>query len=272
MTVIVNLSTLHTSYPIHHSLGAFTRLYDRYAGGCCRGGFFQSKINSFEVVNHYLWNVDLINQYNQGRIDTQEFLEQLLAIFNFLDAEEVVDRERADLTKDTWSQDPRLAVLEEAYNTTIGLDANITHRFPRLDEIAIVQPVYIISNTTNELNVRKIINLLKKKNPSIKFCDPIDLSVKDDKQPIEIAQNIFLCLSYRYQLDKTQDQNPDSSRSLLHYLVNHQLQSVSKSRISVVSQEEGERVEARNLGIPEAAIRTAEEFFEGLSFGSYMNL
>ena len=154
-------------------------------------------------------------------------------------------------------------MLEEAWNEIIDLDDTRLSRFPSLT--AQSEPIYLISNT-NELNVLKILQLLKVNNPSVEFYSPIDLSVKEDKKPIEIAPNIFLCLSYRYQLFKTMKDNhninPHSTMSLLNHLVNEQLLRTSDiSAIHVVSQYPDDLREARRIGIEERHTYNADEFF-----------
>ena len=111
----------------------------------------------------------------------------------------------------------------------------------------------------------KILRLLRERNPGIAFITPLDLSVRESKDPIEIAPNIFLCLSYRYQLFKTvidnHAANPHSTMSLLDHLVKKQLSGVAASDIRVVSQFSGDLAEATKLGIPADNVFHADKFF-----------
>lgn len=265
MALIVNLSSIHTLHPINTSVNAFAELCTRFSSGCISScpSFFQSWSNYAWVMYQYTMNdKQLIQPYRLGLISTLQFLQNLLALFPFL-ATLKHDEERLMLLNggQSYSNNYALALLEDAWNTSIALEETHTLRFPKLVEQAKSEPVYLISNT-NELNVRKIIRLLQKQNPTVIFHDPIDLSVQDSKKPIEIAPNIFLCLSYRYQLFKTltesNSQNPHSTMSLLNHLIKNQL---AAEKISVVSQFEGDLREAVNLGIASHNTMTATHYF-----------
>ena len=127
-----------------------------------------------------------------------------------------------------------------------------------------VDPIYFIANT-NELHVLQILNILRKKYPFINFYPEVDVSIKEDKTPVEIAPGIFLCLSYRYQLFKTQDEtlktNPNSTMSLLNHLVTKQLAHVPVSEIRVISQHQNDLDEARRIGLKAGNIFPADEYF-----------
>ena len=195
----------------------------------------------------------LIQPYKLGAISTAQFLQNLLQIFPFL-RDVRADEEALDGLNggESYSHDFALSLLENAWNEIIDLDATRISRFRKLFAQAEIEPIYLISNT-NELNVLKILRLLKQQNPLIPFYTSLDLSVRDSKEPIEIAPNIFLCLSYRYQLFKTlpdnHSANPHSTTSLLNYLVKEQLSGVDTADISVVSQYPGDLAEATKLGI-----------------------
>ncbi|MDI1351912.1 MAG: hypothetical protein PSV35_03940, partial [bacterium] len=169
----------------------------------------------------------LIQPYKLGAINTEQFLQNLLQIFPFL--RDVAAEQEAMVGLNggqSYSHEFSLSLLENAWNEIIDLDETRLSRFPSLVAQSQAEPVYLISNT-NELNVLKILRLLKEQNPDITFNTPIDLSVQESKKPIEIAPNIFLCLSYRYQLFKTVSENRSanshSTMSLLNHLVKEQL-------------------------------------------------
>ncbi|CAM2951517.1 hypothetical protein LEAN103870_10475 [Legionella anisa] len=157
-------------------------------------------------------------------------------------------------------------LLEDAWNSQVGWDeskadyltALIHEAEPKRD------PIYFIANT-NELHVLQILNMLRKAYPSINFYRNIDLSIKEDKEPVEIAPGIFLCLSYRYQLFKTQEENqtvdPSSTMSLLNYLVMKQLTDVPVSELRVISQHQEDLVEALRVGIDADHIYQAKDYF-----------
>lgn len=207
----------------------------------------------------------LIQPYKLGAINTEQFLQNLLQIFPFLRDIQAEQEGMGCLNEgESYTHEFALSLLENAWNEIIDLDETRAMRFPALAAQSKSEPVYLISNT-NELNVLKILRLLKKQNPEIEFRTPIDLSVQESKQPIEIAPNIFLCLSYRYQLFKTMADNrgvnPHSTMSLLNYLVKEQLSSVATSDIRVISQFSGDLAEATKLGIPAENASLADTFF-----------
>jgi len=256
MPIIVNLSSIHTLHPVSKSVDAFVRLCNKYSTGCFSScpTLFKSWSNYAWVMYQYSMNEKkLIQPYKLGAISTAQFLQNLLQIFPFL-RDVRADEEALDGLNggESYSHDFALSLLENAWNEIIDLDATRISRFRKLFAQAEIEPIYLISNT-NELNVLKILRLLKQQNPLIPFYTSLDLSVRDSKEPIEIAPNIFLCLSYRYQLFKTlpdnHSANPHSTTSLLNYLVKEQLSGVDTADISVVSQYPGDLAEATKLGI-----------------------
>jgi hypothetical protein len=251
MVKIVNLSAIHTLRPIRSSLEEFARICDENSESslCCCPGFFQHYSNFAWVAWQYKSHFkDLIQPYKLGKLTTEEFLANLKCIFPFLQAEDSDQQ------------------LIDAWNTIISLEGSFIDRFGYLaEEATSADPVYLISNT-NELNVIKILTLLKEKNPEIKFHDPVELSVESSFEPIEIAPNIYLCLSYRYQLFKTVEQNntknneisPYSTMSLLNYLVEKQLKSKD---VDIISQYPNDLKEAQRIGISTDNLYSADDYF-----------
>jgi hypothetical protein len=268
MPLIVNLSTIHTLHPISKSVDAFVRLCNKYSTGCFSScpTLFKSWSNYAWVMYQYKMNEkQLIQPYKLGTMNTEQFLRNLLDIFSFL-RDVVAEQEvLVGLNEgESYSRNVASSLLENAWNEIIDLDDTSALRFPKLVGQSESEPIYLISNT-NELNVLKIIRLLKEQNPDIKFITPVDLSVRESKEPIEIAPNIFLCLSYRYQLFKTvaenRNVNPHSTMSLLNHLVKEQLSDVDIADIRVVSQFGGDLSEAKRLDIPADNIFNADKFF-----------
>jgi hypothetical protein len=268
MPLIVNLSSIHTLHPASKSVDAFVQLCNRYSSGC-----FSSCPTLFKSWSNYAWvmyqysmnDKQLIQPYKLGAINTEQFLRNLLQIFPFLRDVAAEQEGMVGLNGgESYSHQFSLSLLENAWNEIIDLDETRLSRFPSLVAQSQAEPVYLISNT-NELNVLKILRLLKEQNPDIRFNGPIDLSVQENKEPIEIAPNIFLCLSYRYQLFKTvtenRNANPHSTMSLLSHLVKEQLSGVATSDIRVVSQFSGDLVEGTKLGIPADNAFHANKFF-----------
>jgi len=277
MAVIVNLSTILTLRPDSTSIDKFAKICDSYAHGCLSGlrhasSFFKNPVHQVNYawvkLQYRLKFNELIKPYEQGLITTPQFLQNLKSIFNFLDDVEELNAEDKQMLKEQanlFSTDPKLALLETAWTETIGIEEEHAARFPGLIEKNKDEPIYLISNT-NELYVRKIIALLKQQNPSIKFFDPIDLSVKaeSDTTPIEIAKNVFLCLSYRYGKFKTEDQHPPTTMSLMKHLVTQQLR-LPLEQVEVISQFPGDLAEASALQISDWNIHTDTDYFASIS-------
>lgn len=268
MPLIVNLSSIHTLHPTSKSINAFVQLCNQYSTGR-----FNSCPTLFKSWSNYAWvmyqyslnDKELIKPYKLGAINTGQFLNNLLQIFPFLQDITAEYETMLELNEgESYSHEFALSLLENAWNEIIDLDETRISRFPTIVSQSQYEPIYLISNT-NELNVLKILRLLKKQNPDILFNTPIDLSVKESKEPIEIAPNIFLCLSYRYQLFKTLDENrsanPHSTMSLLNHLVKEQLSGIQTCDIHVVSQFTGDLAEAANLGIPTNNAFHADKYF-----------
>jgi hypothetical protein len=258
MVTIVNLSTIHTLHPISTTIKAFVELCNKYSDGYFSSypGVFGWSNYAWVMTQYQKYDSTLIQPYKLGKISTDEFRQNLLSIFPFMSK--------------LPAEEQRLLV-EEAWNASIDIDETTANRFPELVRQSKSEPIYLISNT-NELNVREIIRLLKQQNPDIEFFDNIDLSVQESKEPIEIAPNIYLCLSYRYQLFKTMTDtrklNPHSTMSLLNYLVTEQLSTIPRSDIRVVSQYPGDLQEAAKLNIPKTNLLKADDYFgvKSLSF------
>lgn len=268
MSLIVNLSSIHTLYSSSESIDAFVQLCNKYSTGCFSScpTLFKSWSNYAYVMYQYsLNNKQLIQPYKLGAINTEAFLQNLLQIFPFLRDISPEHEVMVGLNGgESYSQELALSLLENAWNAIIGLSETHASRFPALVAQAQEESVYLISNT-NELNVLQILRLLKKHNPDIVFNTPIDVGVQESKDPIEIAPNIFLCLSYRYQLFKTVTENssanPYSTMSLLNHLVKVQLSGVAASDIRVVSQFSDDLAEAAKIGIPADNVFYADAFF-----------
>ena len=262
MPIIVNLSSILTVHPPRASAAAFAELCDKYSTGCCPT-FFQHWPNYAWVMYKYHMNYkNLIEPYKLGMMNTEQFLQNLLQLFPFLRDVGVEMESLVGLNEPTCdSEQFAFSLLEKAWNKSIDLDDAHRSCFPLLAELSKKNPVYLISNT-NELHALEILRQLQEKNPNIAFKTPIDLSVQENKEPIEIAPHIFLCLSYRYQLFKTESDNPHSTMSLLNHLVKEQLSDVDISDIRVVSQFPKDLAEATKLGIPASHVFDANHFFE----------
>lgn len=274
MPFIVNLSSIYTAHPNSKRIQAFVQLCNRYSTSCLStcSTLFNSLSNHAWVIHQYTRNYNqLIRPYELGAINTAVFLNNLLQIFPFLrdvDApQEVMDQLNEG---ESYTDNFALSLLEEAWNKTVDLDEASISRFSMLVAQSQVEPIYLIADT-NELNVLKILRLLKRQHPDIAFNMPIDLSVTKSREPLEIAPNIFLCLSYRYQLAKTMaeshSENPHATLSLLKHLIKKELSDLARSDICVISEFSDGSAEAIRLGIPVENAIQADTFFEDRALG-----
>ncbi|MGM9452043.1 hypothetical protein ACTAZI_01785 [Legionella bozemanae] len=284
MPLIVNLSAIHALKPISACVRSFEDICDRYSTG-----YFSYCSSFFQSWTNYAWlmyqlgrnNSKLIQPYRLGKLTTEEFLERLLEIFSFLKDATPAEGDMEELKgKQLYSNTFARMLLEHAWNSQVEWDelkadylSVLIHEAERdlNSEVSHAagfkskrDPIYFIANT-NELHVLQILNMLRKAYPSINFYRDIDVSIKENKEPVEIAPGIFLCLSYRYQLFKTQEENqtvdPGSTMSLLNYLVTKQLTDVPVSELRVISQHQEDLVEALRVGIDADHIYQAKDYF-----------
>lgn len=286
MPLIVNLSALHNLYPTSTCIQSFEKICDRYSTG-----YFSQCSSLFQSWTNYAWlmyqmtrhNSKLIQPYRLGQLSSEEFLEKLEQIFYFLKDSSPKKGEMENLnSKPLYSETFAKMLLENAWNSQIEWDrskenylsmliedtakntSNRDNTMPSSEQEPMRDPIYLVANT-NELHVIQILHILRKNNPSIPFYRNIDVSPKDDKAPIEIAPGIFLCLSYRYHMFKTLEENlaidPSAKTSLLSYLVSKQLSEVPTSGIRFISQHQPDLVEALRIGIDPDTIYPADNYF-----------
>ncbi|KTD22294.1 Uncharacterised protein [Legionella lansingensis] len=238
MGLIVNLSTIH-DYSINETVSAFVRLCNQYSYGClqCMPGFFQTGTNYAWVMAQYkLKYKSLIEPYKLGNISTEDFLDNLAEIFYFMDDMSTGERNK---------------LLKEAWNASIKMSEHTQDRLRQLVEKAASEKVYLISNT-NELNIQAILDLFKEQYPDLPFKEKIDISIQDNKEPVEILPNIYLCLSYRFKTFKSENVTTVS-------LVEELVKENQDEEFTVVSQYAGDLKKAEQLGI--IHIQKAEEFY-----------
>ena len=243
MTLAVNLSTLH-SYSVEETIEAFVKICNQHSRGCIRRlpGFFQKLTNTAWVnlqfrVNHY---TSVIEPYLLGRINTEQFLDRLTEIFNFMDTMDEAERKR---------------LLIAAWNTSIKMTEKTNDRFLQLVESAKVEPVCLISNT-NELNMQAILELLKTTYPELPFKKNIDISVINSQEPVELLPNVYLCLSYRFGAFKTTDRVESFIASL---------SGKFSGPITVVSQHDSDTAKAGQLKLD---VKDPDEFYGAASSSS----
>lgn len=304
MRIIVNLSSLHTLYPINTSVKAFTELCNRYSPDwqitryaknldycLCNMGFFGATAKWVEptlnwgwvvgnnLANHYLGKA-IIDSYKLGKINTKQFLEELLNVFYFMKDTNIRFKQE-DIDR-VWSQRQYLislqglinkeslthqhiatALLEDAWNTMVDYKSEDEDKLNQL--IQQMQSdrneIYIISNT-NELQVSKIIYLLRQHHPQIKWKEKIDISSVSSDQPVEIAPSIYLYLSYRVGAYKTSQDNKAASNNSTPALLRSLIDKLKcdKSEIRVISQFTKDLTEAKGMGIQN--IYQAKDYYQ----------
>lgn len=238
MALIVNFSTI-IDYSIDETIQAFVNLSTQHSNRClrCTPRFFQHWINYAWVFATYKTKyASLIEPYKLGHISTDNFLDNLADIFYFM---KNIDKNEAR------------TLLTQAWNASIHSSKTTQNRFAHLVEEAKAQPVYLIANT-NELNVQAILALLRKDHPELAFKEPIDISIIDSKEPVEILPNIFLCLSYRFRNFKAETA---STMSILE-----DLSTTLELPITLVSQYPKDLEKADELGFFHA-ILPADEYY-----------
>lgn len=198
MTIIVNLSSVFKLKPIHpplrskkhvpNMLSIFAELCNQHAERsplCCSRSLFGMS-NYIWVCMQYRSFKNLIEEYRLGRKSTDQFLAALGKIFSFLNAK---------------VKDPK-KLLAATWNQMIEWDKDSSANLAQLLEHAKHgERVYLISNT-NRLHIARILELFAEHQPGLPW--KLDEAQKEtpDPKPIEIAPNVFLCLSYRYGLFK----------------------------------------------------------------------
>lgn len=222
MPKIVNLSTLH-DYSIDHTMSAFLTICNQYSPNLPR--FFATQYNNVWLrIQFYRFYASHIEPYKLGKIDTNKFYDNLAEVLGFFPE---------DMDKTTRNEQ-----LAKAWNASITVSEKTHGRLLKLAEQATKEdPVFLISNT-NELNAIAVLAAFKNSYPSLAFMENIDLSIKESKEPVEILPNVFLCLSYRYQMFKT--------NNMLRDIVESQ---PSGAAFTVVSQWDEDRKTAVSLNI-----------------------
>jgi len=280
MPIIVNLSSLHTLESISVAMDAFTDLCDKYSRSGCLDScprFFKSSFNKAWVGLIYQQNrKTLINPYKLGKMETLPFLDKLLEIFDFLRDEALEfdeeDRTRIEENREKYvitrglsilcKEDIAMALLEEAWNSFIDFTESDKYKLEKLLKEAHKDSIYIVSNT-NELNADKILSAIREMKPDISWFD-VDLSVKADSDPmLQLAPNIYLCLSYKAHAFKTATDNEQmavTTPTLLRQVVDDY--DGEKSDIRVVSQYAKDLEEAEGLGIPKENLHEANHYFK----------
>lgn len=230
---IVNLSSIHKLKSILQVLNRFADLHYRYA---------PSRLGRWKLYS-LVWTalqyrdfIPSINEYKLGEISTANFIKQLQTIFYFLPAPESAK------------------LLTDAWNSLILWDDQSTERLKAL--INEHKPIYFISNT-NPLNIEKIIEFFNENYPDITW----QLPEVTPENPLEIADNFYLCPSYQFKEFK--EGTPGLIAILKKYLLDNKGEKLEN--ILLVSQYKADLTKAKELGIES---QSADVFFPKVSVAS----
>jgi hypothetical protein len=235
---IINLSAIGSNKSIPEVVAGFASLCDTYSSwfsSCCPSFFLPRLANKIWVMYQHKQIQSLITRIKLGQIGTEEFLNDLLdKVFSFLKkatfSNNVVDNlwekqsESLFLRKfrnrksfDQSSRNVALALLEEKWNSIVHFDLTIDGLKAKkaLVERNEGEETYLMSNS-NPPNIQKTLCWLRKMCPNIKWKKEVDVEllppdVKDRK--IEIAPNIYFCLSYNYKCFKVDNENMEADIS-----------------------------------------------------------
>jgi hypothetical protein len=193
--------------------------------------------NFLWVLKQYYAHKKLFDDYKLGQISDAEFLESLLKVLPFLKNNKKIPNPEA--------------LLQEAWNDFITWDDQSTVRLKQVVELSQCgDPVYLISNT-NPMHIDKILSLFHANYPELKLnMDAVKTA--PNNTPIEIAPNIYLCLSYKYGLYK------EGTPGLLGKIA----KDIDVSRSIVISQYGKDLEIAKSLNIPTL---TADHFYPEVS-------
>lgn len=235
-SLIVNLSSIFKLKPvIPDGLSPFVKLCNDYSESkyLCGKTLFGIS-NNLWVLKQYYANQKLFDDYKLGKIKNEQFLDALLNIFSFLKNNKKV-------------ADPK-KLLATAWNEIIVWNETATSHLQQLLDCANRgEKVYLISNT-NPLNIEKILTLFKENSPGVKW-NTESLQTTAPNTPVEIAPNMYLCLSYQYGLFK------EGTPGLLKTVVQ---QTEAQEKVTVVSQYPKDLEVARNLHLN---VQEANEFY-----------
>lgn len=281
MPKIVNLSTLldmPDSYwdRVMQVVRAFQGLSKTYAPGCSVTGFFnQTHYTSLAwiIARYQMYKASHIDSYKKGKKTTAEFFNLLLEIFPFMKDVELTphDRKLVDALKDSlWvsshpdSETDGKAMLEIIWNQSIRVhDRELDRMRELLEQAKAGEPTYLVTNS-NELNLHRWYQQMKAAFPDVFTGKAIDLSVKDDKAPIKLGENLYLCTSYRFQLAKAKGQlsEPSQKTSTLIKHVATQCIGGDMNDIEVITQHDEDITEATAIGIPAENCKAPGDFYQ----------
>lgn len=221
MPLIVNLSAILAKRDVSHIIEALALLHFEYGQSCCRPSMFYSRL---WVKARAAVNRQLIDNYKLGKVITEAFIAQALAIFPFLGKGPEAERRFVD----AWNA---ISQLEE--------NTSVLKLHALLAQCSANNPLYFIANT-NALNAQSIFEQFEQEGCSLMDKKKLlDTTGKRLTEPLEVGDNIYVYFSYHVGMRKTDDENQgdDQQRTpgLLRALIKH-LITTGHTQFHVVSQ------------------------------------
>ena len=265
-TYVINLSSVVTT-DIKECFSAFEELLRKYSirfcPGCC---FFTPWTDQLWLKYTFFNNKDLIDDYNQGIIITEEFLGELLKIFGFQrefsplekDKKNIIDSRNdfysTENRSDRWMgpQEIASALLEQAWKAMQVWGEESKKRLRTILQQAQEEGAEVVfMSNTNPLHIDYF---LRQTHEEFGFVSTDDVNVHatvyDEackQTPILVIgehPHVSIALSYRFGLGKTGD--PKNGQSILSKLS----ESYQGAEIIVLSQYDADLQEAERLGLP----------------------
>ena len=275
MPILMNLSSLHSISKM------FIATISRFAEirACDPSGVFNCCPGFFSHSSHCLaigWlfrnqEQTLIDPYKLGKKTTTEFIRELRGFFPFLEQTaaprlQVLLEEVKANYKDYLCSETEEIVTEDSYKDALMEDAwnRLLYITPEQEQALqqllqnLQEPIYLIANT-NELNMHWLLTQFKKIAPDFSWNSGIDISTIQDRRPVPLGPNLYLCPSYRYGCWKYS--KPGQDNIIDAVIASERL---DPNQLTVVSPVPGDLQYVREAHhITESQLKKPEEFFSG---------
>lgn len=228
---IVNLASVH-KYDIHKSIDAFAALYTQQDQSCCPGFFTNWFNKGWVLLQYHRHKNTLIAAYRRGELNTEQFVGQLFTNLQ-------VSPEK----------------ITNAWTAAISFDEETENKMRHLLTLTKDEKIYLIANT-NEMDLQKIVNWFAQTFSDIRWVMTED-NLNKRNQPIEIAPNIYLCLSCRYGVFKNESPYLEIPPMLAQ--LRDQISQSAGHDMTIVSQYSEDRAFAQKLGMQ---CKNPKDFFQ----------
>lgn len=142
--------------------------------------------------------------------------------------------------------------MVQAWNSGVILPENPKKKFDLILDKATQGPVYLISDA-NELHIEHILQQLKQYYPALDLTN-INIRLDGTKAPIQLFNNVYLCITYQYQ---------NNTDELVEHLVNE-----STTPATLLSQSPLDLKKAKELNLNVISI---ENFFVKEQLAQYIS-